>query len=70
MNAEALRPTLESGQTWFWSRSRGAVASRGHQRQHPARIEVRYDATDALPLRRLRPGRPATPERSCLPVLI
>jgi phosphoribosyl-AMP cyclohydrolase len=29
MNAEALRRTLETGRTWFWSRSRGEYWCKG-----------------------------------------
>jgi len=29
MNADALRKTIETGETWFWSRSRGALWHKG-----------------------------------------
>ena len=44
MNAESLRLTLESGETWFWSRSRGELWHKGATSGHIQRVrEVRYD---------------------------
>ncbi len=44
MNAESLRLTLESGETWFWSRSRGELWHKGASSGHIQRVrEVRYD---------------------------
>ena len=44
MNAESLRLTLESGETWFWSRSRGELWHKGETSGHIQRVrEVRYD---------------------------
>src|SRR5918997_2523009 len=34
MNREALRRTLESGQAWFWSRSRGELWHKGATSGH------------------------------------
>ena len=34
MNAESLRRTLDSGQTWFWSRSRGELWHKGATSGH------------------------------------
>jgi phosphoribosyl-AMP cyclohydrolase len=44
MNAEALKRTLEGGEVWFWSRSRGELWHKGDssgQVQHV--VEVRVD---------------------------
>jgi phosphoribosyl-AMP cyclohydrolase len=50
MDAEALKRTMESGRTWFWSRSRQEYWCKGEtsgNRQHVC--EVRYDCDgDAL----------------------
>lgn len=37
MNEESLQKSLESGQTWFWSRSRGELWNKGR----PAAIRSR-----------------------------
>ena len=49
MNAEALRKTLETGDVWYWARSRGELwrkgATSGHvQRLREARIDCDQDA--------------------------
>lgn len=44
MNAESLELTLQSGTTWFWSRSRGRSWHKGETSGHVQRVrEVRYD---------------------------
>jgi phosphoribosyl-AMP cyclohydrolase len=44
MDAEALRRTLESGTTWFWSRSRQEHWHKGETSGNVQRVvEVRYD---------------------------
>lgn len=50
MNAESLRKTLESGETWFWSRSRGELWHKGSTSGNTQRVlEIRYDCdADAL----------------------
>lgn len=60
MNAEALAKTLESGETWFWSRSRQALWHKGATSGNIQRVEeLRYDCdADAL-LVRVRPAGPA-----------
>jgi phosphoribosyl-AMP cyclohydrolase len=53
MNAEALRLTLETGQAWYWSRSRRALWLKGEssgQRQRVVEMRVDCDQ-DALLLR-------------------
>ena len=44
MNAEALRRTIDTGQTWFWSRSRQALWNKGESSGHVQAVrEIRYD---------------------------
>lgn len=44
MDAEALRRTIESGRTWFWSRSRQAYWNKGETSGHVQQVkEIRYD---------------------------
>lgn len=44
MNEEALRRTLETGRTWFWSRSRGRLWNKGETSGHVQHVrEVRAD---------------------------
>lgn len=50
MNEESLRRTLETGTTWFWSRSRQEFWNKGATSGNVQRVrEVRYDCdADAL----------------------
>jgi len=68
MNAEALAKTRESGETWFWSRSRQTLWHKGATSGNVQTVEeMRYDCdADAL-LVRVRPAGPAchTGEQSC-----
>jgi phosphoribosyl-ATP pyrophosphohydrolase/phosphoribosyl-AMP cyclohydrolase len=68
MNRESLARTLESGETWFWSRSRGELWHKGATSGHTQRVvEIRYDCdADAL-LVRVEPAGPAchTGQQSC-----
>ncbi|MDI6829893.1 MAG: phosphoribosyl-AMP cyclohydrolase [Actinomycetota bacterium] len=68
MNEESLRRTLESGRTWFWSRSRREFWCKGETSGHRQYVrEIRYDCDgDALLVKVLQVG-PAchTGERSC-----
>lgn len=44
MNSESLRKSLESGQTWFWSRSRNELWNKGATSGHTQEIEsMHYD---------------------------
>ena len=69
MNEESLRRTLETGRTWFWSRSRREFWCKGEtsgDRQYVR--EARYDCDgDTLLLVVEQEGRGAchTGERSC-----
>jgi phosphoribosyl-ATP pyrophosphohydrolase/phosphoribosyl-AMP cyclohydrolase len=53
MNQESLERTLETGESWFWSRSRGELWRKGATSGNTQRVvEVRYDCdADALLLR-------------------
>jgi len=68
MNAESLRRTLQSGETWFWSRSRRELWHKGATSGNTQRVhEIRYDCdADAL-LMRVTPRGPAchTGQPSC-----
>jgi phosphoribosyl-AMP cyclohydrolase / phosphoribosyl-ATP pyrophosphohydrolase len=68
MNAESLRMTLEKGETWFWSRSRGELWHKGATSGNVQKVvEIRVDCdADAL-LIRVQPAGPAchTGEQSC-----
>ncbi|PKQ37290.1 MAG: phosphoribosyl-AMP cyclohydrolase [Actinobacteria bacterium HGW-Actinobacteria-1] len=44
MNAESLQRTIESGRTWFWSRSRQELWNKGESSGHIQIVkEIRYD---------------------------
>ena len=53
MNAESMRRTLETGETWFWSRSRGQLWHKGETSGHTQRfVEAFVDCdADALVVR-------------------
>jgi phosphoribosyl-AMP cyclohydrolase len=54
VDAEAIRRTLESGTTWFWSRSRREYWNKGATSGNTQKVvEVRYDC-DARRARRPR----------------
>ncbi len=67
-NAEAVRRTLDTKTTWFWSRSRGEYWNKGAGSGNTQKVvEVRYDCdADAL-LMLVDPAGPAchTGETSC-----
>jgi phosphoribosyl-ATP pyrophosphohydrolase/phosphoribosyl-AMP cyclohydrolase len=68
MNAESLRLTLQTGETWFWSRSRGELWHKGATSGNTQRVvEIRYDCDGDALLVRVEPAGPAchTGERSC-----
>jgi phosphoribosyl-AMP cyclohydrolase / phosphoribosyl-ATP pyrophosphohydrolase len=68
MNEEALQRTLATGETWFWSRSRGELWHKGATSGNTQRVlDVRFDCdADAL-LLRVQPAGPAchTGHQSC-----
>jgi phosphoribosyl-AMP cyclohydrolase len=67
-DAEAVRRTLDSGTTWFWSRSRGELWNKGSTSGNTQRVvEIRYDCDGDALLVLVDPAGPAchTGERSC-----
>jgi phosphoribosyl-AMP cyclohydrolase / phosphoribosyl-ATP pyrophosphohydrolase len=69
MNAESLAKTMETGQTWFWSRSRSEFWNKGATSGHIQQVKsLRYDCdSDALLVTVEQVGDVAchTGERSC-----
>ena len=68
MNEASLRRTLETGETWFWSRSRGELWHKGATSGNRQRVvEVRYDCDADTLLVRVEPAGPAchTGQQSC-----
>ncbi len=69
MNQESLQKTLETGETWFWSRSRQAFWNKGATSGHTQNVKaIRYDCdSDALLVTVEQIGDIAchTGERSC-----
>jgi phosphoribosyl-ATP pyrophosphohydrolase/phosphoribosyl-AMP cyclohydrolase len=68
MNAESLSKTLETGETWFWSRSRGALWHKGATSGNTQRVaSLSIDCDGDTLLVRVEPRGPAchTGERSC-----
>ncbi len=46
MNKESLKRTLESGYTWFWSRSRQALWNKGTTSGHLQKVVAMYSDCD------------------------
>ncbi|MGQ9872890.1 bifunctional phosphoribosyl-AMP cyclohydrolase/phosphoribosyl-ATP diphosphatase HisIE [Leptodesmis sp.] len=69
MNRESLQKTLETGETWFWSRSRQELWHKGATSGHVQRVKaLRYDCdSDCLLVNVEQLGDVAchTGERSC-----
>jgi phosphoribosyl-AMP cyclohydrolase len=69
MNAEAVAKTIESGEAWYYSRSRKKLWKKGETSGHVQRVvELRVDCDqDALWLKvdQLGPGACHTGRRSC-----
>lgn len=68
MNKESLRKTLETGQTWFWSRSREQLWHKGETSGHYQNVtEISYDCdADCLLLKVKQVGAAChTGERTC-----
>jgi phosphoribosyl-ATP pyrophosphohydrolase/phosphoribosyl-AMP cyclohydrolase len=68
MNAESLQRTLETGQTWFWSRSRRELWNKGATSGNTQRVvEIRTDCDADTLLVRVEPAGPAchTGQQSC-----
>ena len=68
MNAESLAKTLQTGETWFWSRSRRELWHKGATSGATQRVvDLRLDCDGDALLVRVNPNGPAchTGERSC-----
>lgn len=68
MNAESLRRTKESGETWFWSRSRAALWHKGETSGNTQRVvSLRADCDGDTLLVAVEPAGPAchTGARTC-----
>lgn len=69
MNRQSLTETIETGKTWFWSRSRQKYWMKGESSGHTQDVhEIRYDCdADCLLVRVTQngPGACHTNERSC-----
>src|SRR3989304_1337105 len=60
MNAEALRRTRETGEAWFWSRSRAELWHKGATSGHTMRVrEIRVDCDGDALLPKVNPAGPA-----------
>ena len=68
MNADALRKTTETGETWFWSRSRQTLWHKGETSGNTQRVvSISIDCDNDTLLVRVTPNGPAchTGERTC-----
>lgn len=68
MSEESLRKTIETSETWFWSRSRGELWHKGATSGNTQRVtEVRFDCDADTLLVLVDSAGPAchTGERSC-----
>jgi phosphoribosyl-AMP cyclohydrolase / phosphoribosyl-ATP pyrophosphohydrolase len=68
MNAESLARTLQTGETWFWSRSRQELWHKGATSGNTQRVvDIRLDCDGDALLVRVDPNGPAchTGERTC-----
>jgi len=68
MNRESLDKSLETGTTWFWSRSRGALWNKGETSGHLQHVrELRYDCDGDTVLALVEQVGPAchTGDRTC-----
>lgn len=68
MNAEALQRTRDSGEAWFWSRSRQALWHKGETSGNTMRVqEIRVDCDADTILLKVQAAGPAchTGERTC-----
>jgi len=60
MNQESLQKTIETGETWFWSRSRQELWHKGATSGHTQRvISLRYDCDGDALLVLVQPNGPA-----------
>ena len=60
MNAESLQKTFETGETWFWSRSRQELWHKGGTSGNIQKVvEIRYDCDADTLLVLVEPAGPA-----------
>jgi phosphoribosyl-ATP pyrophosphohydrolase/phosphoribosyl-AMP cyclohydrolase len=60
MNAESLKLTIESGETWFWSRSRNELWHKGATSGHTQKVKsLAYDCDADTILLKVIPNGPA-----------
>src|SRR5260370_18302002 len=72
MNADSLEKTIETGETWFWSRSRQTLWHKGETSGNTQRVvSVSIDSDGATLLVKVSPTGPACltrpPSCLCLP---
>ncbi len=68
MNAESLSRSLQTGETWFWSRSRRELWHKGATAGHTQQVvDIRLDCDGDALIVRVHPHGPAchTGERTC-----
>ena len=68
MNEDSLQNTRQSGQAWFWSRSRKELWHKGATSGNTLDVqEIRYDCDEDVLLVKVKANGPAchTGERSC-----
>jgi len=70
MNRESLQRTLESGQTWFWSRSRNQLWHKGEESGNVQEVrDILYDCDEDALLIKVEQGGDGvachTGQRSC-----
>ncbi len=68
MNADSLQKTVESSETWFWSRSRQELWHKGRTSGNTQKVvEIRFDCDGDTLLVLVEPAGPAchTGERTC-----
>jgi phosphoribosyl-AMP cyclohydrolase len=60
MNADSLQRTLDTGETWFWSRSRQELWHKGTTSGNTQKVvEIRYDCDSDTLLVLVEPAGPA-----------
>ena len=70
MNDEALRKTIESGEAWYFSRSRKALWKKGESSGHVQRVvEMRMDCDQDAVWMRVEQAGAALPHRAALVLL-
>jgi phosphoribosyl-ATP pyrophosphohydrolase/phosphoribosyl-AMP cyclohydrolase len=68
MNAESLKRTIETNETWFWSRSRSSLWHKGETSGHTQRVvDILVDCDSDALIVLVKPNGPAchTGEQSC-----